>query len=67
MSAAPAPPAEIPWPHHWTLAEYHRAIDAGAFGDSRVELVQGEVVEMPPMNEPHIGAVRYLAGAKMRP
>jgi Uma2 family endonuclease len=62
MSTAPALPAEAPAPHHWTLDEYHRAIDAGVFGDSRVELLHGEVVEMPPMNEPHIGAVRYLAG-----
>ena len=49
-------------PHHWTLEEYHRTIDAGVFGDRRIELLHGEVVEMPPMNEPHIGAVRYLAG-----
>src|SRR5439155_9035188 len=35
-------------------------IDAGVFGDSRVELLHGVVVEMPPMNEPHIGAVRSL-------
>ena len=54
--------AEAPVPHHWTLEEYHRAIDAGVFADRRVELLHGEVVEMPPMNEPHIGAVRYLAG-----
>jgi Uma2 family endonuclease len=62
VSTATAPPAEAPSPHHWTLAEYHLAIDAGVFGDRRVELLHGEVVEMPPMNEPHIGAVRYLAG-----
>jgi len=49
-------------PHYWTLDEYHRAIDAGVFGDSRVELLHGEVIEMPPLTEPHIGAVRYLAG-----
>jgi Uma2 family endonuclease len=55
-------PAEEPIPHYWTLDEYHRAIEAGVFGDRRVELLHGEVVEMPPMNEPHIGAVRYLAG-----
>jgi hypothetical protein len=55
-------PAEEPIPHHWTLGEYHRAIDAGVFGDRRVELLHGEIVEMPPMNDPHIGAVRYLAG-----
>jgi Uma2 family endonuclease len=62
MSSATGPPTEAPSPHYWTLDEYHRAIDAGVFGDRRVELLHGEVVEMPPMNEPHIGAVRYLAG-----
>ncbi len=55
-------PTEAPAPHYWTLDEYQRAIDAGVFGDRRVELLHGEIVEMPPMNEPHIGAVRYLAG-----
>jgi Uma2 family endonuclease len=55
-------PAEEPIPHYWTLDEYHRAIDAGVFGDRRIELLHGEIVEMPPMNDPHIGAVRYLAG-----
>ena len=53
---------DAPVPHRWTLDEYHRAIDAGVFADRRVELLNGEIVEMPPMNEPHIGAVRYLAG-----
>ncbi len=62
VSTATGRPLEAPAPHHWTLDEYHRAIDAGVFGDSRVELLHGEVVEMPPMNEPRIGAVRYLAG-----
>ena len=54
--------SEAPVRHRWTLDEYHRAIDAGVFADRRVELLDGEIVEMPPMNEPHIGAVRYLAG-----
>ena len=62
VSTTSARPMDAPSPHYWTLDEYHRAIDAGVFGDSRVELLHGEVVEMPPMNEPHIGAVRYLAG-----
>jgi len=61
VSTTSARPMDAPSPHYWTLDEYHSAIDAGVFGDSRVELLHGEVVEMPPMNEPHIGAVRYLA------
>jgi len=55
-------PIEVPIPHYWTLDAYHRAIDAGVFGDRRIQLLHGELVEMPPMNDPHIGAVRYLAG-----
>ena len=42
------------------LDEYHRAIDAGVFGANRVELRHGEVVEMPPMPAPRIGALRAL-------
>jgi Uma2 family endonuclease len=52
---------EAPTPYYWTLDDYHAAIDAGIFGDQRVELLHGEIVEMPPMGEPHIAAVGYLA------
>jgi Uma2 family endonuclease len=51
-----------PTPFHWTLDAYHVAIDAGVFRDRRVELLHGRVVEMPPMNAPHVTAVRFLAG-----
>ena len=49
-----------PAPMRWSLDDYHRAIDAGLFDDRRVELVDGEIYEMPPMREPHIGAAMYL-------
>src|SRR6266568_3443536 len=49
-----------PAPIRWTVDDYHRAIDAGLFDDRRVELVDGEIYEMPPMREPHIGAAMYL-------
>ena len=49
-----------PAPMRWTVDDYHRAIDAGLFDDRRVELVDGEIYEMPPMREPHIGAALYL-------
>jgi len=44
----------------WTLNDYHRAIDAGLFDDRHVELIDGEIYEMPPMREPEIGAAMYL-------
>ena len=37
----------------WTVAEYHRMIAAGLLDHRRVELLQGEIVEMAPEGEPH--------------
>lgn len=37
----------------WTIDEYHRMIKAGILSDRRVELIAGEIVEMPPEGEPH--------------
>ena len=37
----------------WTIDEYHRMIAAGILEDRRVELLKGEIVEMPPEGEPH--------------
>jgi Uma2 family endonuclease len=37
----------------WTIDEYHRMIAAGILDDRRMELLKGEIVEMPPEGEPH--------------
>ncbi|HTL89711.1 MAG TPA: Uma2 family endonuclease [Leptolyngbya sp.] len=37
----------------WTLDEYHQMIEAGILDDCRVELLRGEIVEIPPEGEPH--------------
>jgi Uma2 family endonuclease len=37
----------------WRIDEYHRMIAAGILSDRRVELLQGEIVEMPPEGETH--------------
>ena len=37
----------------WTTEEYHRMIAAGVLRDRKVELLKGEIVEMPPEGEPH--------------
>lgn len=37
----------------WTIDEYHQMIKAGILSDRRVELIAGEIVEMPPEGEPH--------------
>jgi Uma2 family endonuclease len=37
----------------WTIDEYHRMITAGILDNRCVELLKGEIVEMPPEGEPH--------------
>ena len=48
-----------------TIDEYHHIIAAGILSDRKVELLQGEIVEMPPEGEPHAycshEASEYLA------
>jgi Uma2 family endonuclease len=44
----------------WTLHDYHQLIDTGLLAGRRVQLIEGELIEMPPMNTPHIGAMNYL-------
>jgi Uma2 family endonuclease len=37
----------------WNVDNYHQMINAGIFNDRRVELLKGEIVEMPPEGKPH--------------
>jgi Uma2 family endonuclease len=37
----------------WTLDDYHRMIDVGILEGRHVELLNGEIIEMPPEGEPH--------------
>jgi Uma2 family endonuclease len=48
-------------PRRFTAAEYYQMIDAGVFkDDERLELVDGEIVEMSPIGNPHATCVRRL-------
>lgn len=52
-----------PWVRRWKLDvhEYHRMGEAGILtGDDRVELIEGELVEMNPIGIGHTGAVIAL-------
>jgi Uma2 family endonuclease len=49
MAVAPAQPR----PLRWTKQEYQWLSEQGVFQDRRVELIEGEIVEMSPMNAPH--------------
>lgn len=37
----------------WTIAEFERMADRGAFGDTRAELIDGEIVKVSPKHVPH--------------
>jgi Uma2 family endonuclease len=37
----------------WTLEQYHQMIAAGILDNQRVELLNGEIIEMSPEGEPH--------------
>lgn len=45
--------------HRFTVEEYHKAYAAGALGEGRVELLEGEVYIMSPMGYRH----RYFVAA----
>jgi Uma2 family endonuclease len=51
------------WPrrHRITVDEYHRMAEVGLIApDARVELIEGEIIEMPPIGNPHAAAVDRL-------
>ncbi|MEJ0040522.1 MAG: Uma2 family endonuclease [Gammaproteobacteria bacterium] len=51
------------WPrrHRITVAEYHRMAEDGSFApDARVELIDGVIIDMPPIGSPHAGTVTEL-------
>lgn len=54
-------PVEAPPRHRYTVAEYQRMGETGILPpDARVELIDGEIIDMPPINPPHAGTVNCL-------
>jgi Uma2 family endonuclease len=70
MSAVAIPTIPLaptrPTPKRWSGAEFDRLSERGDFDGLRVELIDGEILELPPMNNPHAQAVR-LADYALRP
>jgi Uma2 family endonuclease len=47
--------------HLWTVDEYHRMGEVGLLdADARVELIEGEIVEMAPIGDAHAAAANRL-------
>src|SRR5262245_6903519 len=59
MATATAPPAAAALrPHRFTTADYFRMVAAGILTeDDRVELLDGQIVDMSPSNPPHAGTI----------
>jgi Uma2 family endonuclease len=48
-------------PRPFSVADYHRMIDAGIFDeDERVELLEGVIVQMSPQQDPHQFTIEFL-------
>jgi Uma2 family endonuclease len=54
-------PAEGPRRHRLTVADYYRMAEIGIFAaDARVELIDGAIIDMPPIASSHAGTVNRL-------
>jgi Uma2 family endonuclease len=47
-------------PYRWTLEDYERLIALGLLEGKHVELMQGEILTMAPMGEPHALTIMHL-------
>jgi Uma2 family endonuclease len=56
IDALPRPPRA----RRFTRAEFHRMSAEGYFENQRVELLDGEIIEIAPQNEPHVGVISQL-------
>jgi Uma2 family endonuclease len=58
---------ELPQRHRITVEHFYRMAEVGVFAeDERVELIDGEIIDVPPMGHPHAGALDYLAKLLIR-
>jgi Uma2 family endonuclease len=62
-----AQPESWPRPHRLTVHDYHRMAEVGLLspGD-RTELIEGEIVDMPPIGSSHASVVTVLTRQLMR-
>ena len=52
-----------PRPHRWTREQFYQMLDLGWFQDQRVELIDGEVIDMPAQKNFHALAITLTEDA----
>jgi Uma2 family endonuclease len=52
--------------YRWTYDQWDRAVESGVFEGQRVELIDGEIIEMSPQFEPHVASILLVARAMRR-
>jgi Uma2 family endonuclease len=56
-----------PRPHLLTVHDYYRMAEAGVLSpDDRTELIEGEIIDMPPIGDRHAAVVRALTTRLVR-
>ena len=55
-----------PTVHLWTRAEYDQLVRLGVFEGRRIELIEGELIDMPPMYSRHAAGIGLAARALQR-
>src|SRR6476646_7117659 len=63
VSAMPVKRWAGPKRKNWTIKDYYRLADLGAFRHQRVELLEGEIVQMAPMKTPPAAALELVERA----
>jgi Uma2 family endonuclease len=54
-------PDTLPARVRWSVDDYYKMAEAGLFDRRRVELIDGEIIEMSPMGSPHAVAAELTA------
>lgn len=55
---------DVPRPHRLSVDDYYRMVEAGILApDEHVELIEGEIIDVPPPGSLHAGTVEQLTDA----
>jgi Uma2 family endonuclease len=50
-----------PQNRHWSLAEYYQLAEQGWFEGQRVQLIEGEIIQMPPQGHAHYKSLALVS------